>query len=530
MSPTSLRGAMHRHIRISFIVLFNSPTLCYESWAQKTLSRLSRTEKICQLIAARVENSTTQHELQRLLMHYKVGALLPLQYWTLAEHCTLTSLIAHTPCDIPPFIFEDAEWGINMHIPEIPAFPKAMTLAATHDQALIYKIGRAIGTQCKALKIDMNLAPVVDVNGDARNPVIGMRSFGNSEHEVTTYARAYAHGLYDANILPCLKHFPGHGRTHTDPHISLPILSDTLEAQDKEEIMCPFFNLIETIPCSVMVGHIAYPVLEVDGAIRPAIVSHTIVTDLLSTKMTQHGLIVSDALNMGALAAYGDLGEIALQGLKAGIDILLCPPDIESVIQRICQALDSGEYTQAELDQHVLKVLNLKEERALHKKHNEGYPLDLYENFIQEAYDAAATAYNNFIPLQHNNYRNYYRMVTIGLPSALHAPSYNNDMPTDKPLLIALYPGSYKTHRLTAAIKAILSTIALQNSGSIVLLFGSPYCLMDIPSTLPTLILYEDTAYTHITASKIMSGELVATGTLPISLLLRRYLLDTIIT
>ena len=516
---------MHGYLPIPYLVLaLLLPTRCYSSWAEHTLSTMSCTEKIGQLIAARVESSDSPENLLTLLMRYKVGSIIPLQYWTLAEHTALIANAKKINPKIPLLVLEDAEWGTHMHISEIPAFPKAMTLAATCNQdSLIYNVGFAIGTQCSSLGIHINLAPVLDVNSNSLNPVIGMRSFGDSEQLVTAYASAYAQGLCDAGIIPCLKHFPGHGRTHTDPHITLPILTGNMATHDKEEILCPFFNLMQSLPCAVMVGHIAYPALEPDGAIRPAIVSHSLITDLLSKKMAHNGLIISDALNMGALTEYGNTDDIALAALKAGIDILLCPPDIEAVIQRIVQALDNGEYTQQELDTHVLKILMTKESCGLHqcavthlKQEHNTSPLNLYKDLIQEAYDAAATAHYDFTSTRTLN--NEQTSVTLGLPNTLATPLYTDTHAYEKPLRIYLYPGTYKTHRLTQEIKHTLAQIATQYPGSMVLLFGSPYCLMDIPSNLPTLVLYEDTPYTHITAEKILTGLLEPRGRLPIIL------------
>lgn len=510
---------MRRYLPITCLVLtLLLPIHCHSSWAEHSLSTLSRPEKIGQLIAARIESSDSSEDLLTLLIHYKVGSIIPLQYWTLTEHNALIANTKKINPKIPLLVLEDAEWGTHMHVSEIPAFPKAMTLAATWNQnSLIYKIGYAIGTQCRSLGIHMNLAPVLDVNSDSLNPVIGMRSFGDTEKLVTAYASVYAQGLSDAGIIPCLKHFPGHGRTHTDPHITLPILTGNMATHDKEEILCPFFNLMQSLPCAVMVGHIAYPALEPDGAIRPAIVSHSLVTELLAKKMAHNGLIISDALNMGALTEYGPPGDIALAALKAGMDVLLCPPDIESVIQRIVQALNDDEYSEQELDAHVLKILTLKESLRLHHTQiTTNYHLDLHNELIQEAYDTAATACHNFLVLP--TLEKKYDSVTLGLPNRLNTPHYNNMYMHEKPLCIYLYPGSYKTHQLTQEIKHTLAQITTQYPGSIVLLFGSPYCLKDIPSNLPTLVLYEDTPYTHITAEKILTGLLEPGGKLPITL------------
>jgi beta-N-acetylhexosaminidase len=513
--------------------LFLSHTSIAASWAEKTLSQLSRAEKIGQLIAARIESAFAPEYVERLVHTYKVGAFIPLQYWTLENHTELIHNL-HTlyPNNLqapvaaygsvrlraPVLVIEDSEWGCSMRIPELPSFPRALTLGALYPENinLIYQIGYAIGEQCKALGIHLNCAPVVDVNSNYNNPIIGMRSFGSIPAAVGQCAVAYITGMHDAGTLACIKHFPGHGNTDKDSHFNLPIIT-TSKAYIETNDIAPFiYCLRNKMISAVMVGHLAVPALAPGESTLPATLSPTIIRNHLQEQLDFSGLIISDALDMQALAAYGDPGAIALQALKAGIDILLCPPDIDAVISRIGEALEAGEYTEKELDLHVLKILQVKEKLYLHtQKEQEKSNLERYENLIQEAYDAAATPCNSFGAIK---FFDVYTPVTLGSPCAAQAPFYDPATRYTKPLLIHIYPGNYKTHRLPAELKNTLEHIAEQYPDSIVLLFGSPYCLMDIPNNLPALVLYEDTQFTHLTAQKIMRGELKPQGTLPIML------------
>lgn len=497
------------------------PILLCASWAEKMLSSLSRAEKVGQLIAARVESTDTAEYLETLLTQYKVGAIIPLHPWKLEECTTLIqSIKKQYPKQIktPVLICIDAEWGSAMRISELPAFPRALTLGALypHNKELIYEVGNAIGNQCHSLGIHLNCAPVADVNSNPNNPVIGMRSFGDDPERVAACALAYAQGLADAGTIACLKHFPGHGNTDKDSHHNLPVITSTKEYITEYDI-APFGACLKQLQCPVMVGHLAIPVLEPDGKTVPATLSSTIISEHLRNKLNFDGLVISDALDMHALTAYGNPGDIALAALKAGIDILLCTPDIKAAMQRILLALETGEYTEAELDYHVLKILKLKELLGVHQSDVRSPEApSLYEDLIQQAYDAAATAWNGFEALAALK-KDAYTKVTLGSPILQKAPSYGETDVQEKPLLIYLYPGNNRTHTLTEELKNRLQEIATQNPHSRLLLFGSPYCLRDIPTTLPTLVLYEDTIYTHHTAEKIISGALAPQGTLPIT-------------
>jgi beta-N-acetylhexosaminidase len=502
------------------------------SWAEKTLAQLSRAEKIGQLITMRVEMVDDMQEIITKIERCKIGGIIPLHPWTLEKHNKLIDNLHTLHQDmikipvaaygsvglcVPILIIEDSEWGCAMRIQELPPFPRALTLGALYpeDTDLIHQIGYAIGEQCQALGIHLNCAPVVDVNSNYNNPVIGMRSFGSVPEAVGQCAVAYIMGMQDAGTLACIKHFPGHGNTDKDSHFNLPTIKaekSYIEAND----IAPFIYCLKNSTPAVMVGHLAVPALAPDESILPATLSPTIIRNYLQEQLGFSGLVISDALDMHALAAYGDPGDIALQALKAGIDILLCPPDIDAVINRITDALDTGEYTETELDTHVLKILQVKEKLGLHAPMRIMPKLEFYEDLIEEAYGAAATACNDFDAptLSVSNYTS----VTIGTPRSPQAPFYDPATLYTKPLLIHIYPGNYKTHRLSAELKNTLEQITKQHPGSIAFLFGSPYCLMDIPNNVPALVLYEDTPFTHLTAQKIMSGELKPQGKLPITI------------
>lgn len=506
-------------VPLSLMIMTMPLILSADSWAETTLNTLSRAEKIGQLIAARINSNADFAVLEHAITDYRVGGIMPLHYWAIDHYRNFLQAIKTLQTKIPPLIMLDAEWGCAMRIPELPAFPKAMTLGAipSEQSDLVYAIGYAIGMQCRALGIHINCAPVFDINSNLNNPVIGMRSFGDNTDTVIPTAFQYACGMWDSGVLPCLKHFPGHGDTTQDSHVHLPIITASYNNLWRTDI-APYQALCHTMPLAIMIGHMAVPALEAENAIIPASLSETIIRTTLMQQLNFDGLIISDALDMGALDAYGDPGEIALQALQAGVDLLLCPSDIEAVIARISCALETGEYSEAALDAHVLKVLQTKEQLGLHEKKIVPLPpLTLYEDLIQQAYDNAVSIIPRDSTIGNHKDLKVYKRVTLGKPNKQLYPQYEKSE-EQNPLLVYLYPGNYKTHRLTDVLRKTVQEIAEQRPESIVLLSGSPYCLMDIPEALPTLVLYEDVPYTHVTAQKVLDGELIPHGKLPVTI------------
>lgn len=206
--------------------------------------------------------------------------------------------------------------------------------------------------------INWDFAPVVDVNTNPNNPIIGNRSFGSDVNNVVNSALAYSNGLQDNKILAAIKHFPGHGDTSTDSHLDLPVVSHNLERLEKTEI-APFKALINKGIGGVMVAHLYVPTLENEKGI-PASVSKKIITGLLKEKLGYKGLIITDALNMGAVANKFKAGELDALAFKAGNDIMLFSQDVATGKKLIQQAIDKGEISQTRVEESVKKILLTK--------------------------------------------------------------------------------------------------------------------------------------------------------------------------
>lgn len=267
---------------------------------------------------------------------------------------------------VPMLVSIDGEWGASMRFKELPAFPRQMQLGALSSDSLIYKMGYAIGEECRELNIHINYAPCVDINNNPNNPAINTRSFGEQKERVAEYGIAYMQGMKDAGVAGSAKHFPGHGDTDVDSHHELPIIPFSMERLDSLEFY-PFKRLISAGVDMVMVGHLDVPTIEPG---RPASISKKVITDVLRGELGYNGIVCTDALNMyGVSKSVGlERKDIPLEAYKAGADILLMAQDVENAITVIENAIKKGELSEAELDNKVRKVLTLKANLGLFNK------------------------------------------------------------------------------------------------------------------------------------------------------------------
>ena len=328
-------------------------------WADSILQTLSPKERIAQLFMVSVySNKSDDHkkEISKLIRKYKIGGLMFLQGGP-ARQAKLTNYyqsISKTPL----MIAIDAEWGIAMRLDSALRFPWQMTLGASIDTNLIYEMGVEIARQCKLIGVNINFAPVVDVNSNPKNPIINNRSFGENPNRVSSLSLAYMNGLQDNNILACAKHFPGHGDTDKDSHKTLPTISHSKKRINEVELV-PFKNLINNGLGSVMTAHLFIPSLDSADNI-PISLSRKVVTGLLTQEMGFKGLKFTDGLNMKAVSDLYEPGDLDVKALIAGNDVLLCAEDIPKAIENIEDAIAAKELSQIEIDSKCWKILMAK--------------------------------------------------------------------------------------------------------------------------------------------------------------------------
>ncbi|MBK7287906.1 MAG: hypothetical protein IPI95_12850 [Flavobacteriales bacterium] len=329
-------------------------------WADSVLASLSLEQRIAQLMmVAAYSNQDAKHiaDIDQLVKQYGIGGLIFFQGGPLRQADLVNRYQAKART--PILIGMDLEWGLAMRLDSTIKFPRQMTLGATSDEEGIELMGEEIARQMKRLGVQVSFSPDVDVNVNAANPVINDRSFGEDPEMVARKGIAYMKGLQRGGVLATAKHFPGHGDTDQDSHKTLPVVAASRERLDSVELH-PFKRLIDNGVGGVMVAHLEVPALDSTPGL-PSTMSKPIVTDLLKEEMAFKGLVITDALNMRGIANAEKPGEIELRALKAGNDILLFPQDPVKAIQRIKQAVDSGEVAPEVIDEACLKVLRAKD-------------------------------------------------------------------------------------------------------------------------------------------------------------------------
>jgi beta-glucosidase-like glycosyl hydrolase/CubicO group peptidase (beta-lactamase class C family) len=342
-----------------------------DQWVDSVFNSLSDDQKIAQLMVIRAHSNLGPDHVAKVandIQQYNVGALCFFQGGPVRQ-ANLTNYyqgIAKTPL----MITIDGEWGLGMRLDSVTKFPYQLTLGAMNNESLVYKMGRAIGEQCKRIGVHVNYAPVVDINNNPNNPVIGFRSFGEDKNKVAGFGIAYMKGMQDAGIMACAKHFPGHGDVDVDSHLDLPVINKTMEQLDSLELM-PFKAIFKAGVGSVMIAHLYIPAIDT-ASNRATSISKNNVTGLLRNDLGYNGLTFTDALEMKGVAKYFPGGTIAVEALIAGNDMLCLPASVPETIEAVKQAIKDKRLSWDDINAKVKKVLRSKYELGL----NELKPVD----------------------------------------------------------------------------------------------------------------------------------------------------------
>ena len=333
-------------------------------WVDSVMDKLSFKEKVGQLFIYTIAPVDTKRNLELLrevIDTYKVGGLL-FSGGKMQNQVELTNR-AQRQAKVPLMITFDGEWGLAMRLRGMPVFPRNMVLGCIRDNRLLYEYGREVARQCRQIGVQVNFAPVADGNINPKNPVINTRSFGEDPIQVADKVIAYASGLESGGVLSVCKHFPGHGDTDVDSHKALPVLPFTRERLDSVELY-PFKEAIRAGLGGMMVGHLQVPVIEPIGGL-PSSLSRNVVYDLLTDELAFKGLIFTDALAMKGVAGNGN---VSLQALKAGNDMVLSPRNLKEEIPAVLEAIEKGELTREDIESKCRKVLTYKYVLGLKKK------------------------------------------------------------------------------------------------------------------------------------------------------------------
>ncbi len=333
-------------------------------WADSLMQHMSLKEKIGQLLVYKFAPQNTRNNrqfMQRVIRQYHLGGVL-FSGGSLVAQAQLTNE-AQRHSHIPLMVTLDGEWGLAMRLKPTPVFPRNRILGCISNDSLIYEYGREVARECREMGITVNFAPVADVDNNADNPVINVRSFGESRYNVASKVVAYARGLEDGGVVAVAKHFPGHGDTNVDSHKALPTLNFDRQRLDSIE-MFPFRRAIRAGIDGIMVGHLDVPALSERSGL-PSSLSHNIVTDLLEDELQFTGLKFTDALEMKGVSGNSSA---CLQALKAGNDLLLVPSRLKEEFEAIERAVKRGEVSESFIDAKCRKVLMYKYVLGLHTK------------------------------------------------------------------------------------------------------------------------------------------------------------------
>lgn len=515
-------------------------------WVDSTYNNMSLQEKVGHLfMVATYSNRNLAHtdSITKLITDNHIGGLIffqggPMRQANLTNHYQSLS-------KIPLLIGIDGEWGLNMRLDSTAKYPYNMTLGAIKDNDIIKQIGKQLGKDCNRMGIHINFAPVVDINTNSENPVIGVRSYGEDKINVTEKAWAFTEGMQSTGVLASAKHFPGHGDTDTDSHKTLPTVSFSKERIDSVELY-PYKELFSKGIAGVMVAHLNVPSLESKNGL-PSSLSYPIVTELLKEKLGFKGLIFTDALNMKGAADYGQPGDIDLAAFKAGNDVLLFTEDAPKAISKIMEAYHQNEITEDRLSHSVKKILKAKFDAGLnHYKPIETNGLledlnvDLNTFLFEKATRNAITVIQNtgnLLPLD-KSIKESTAFLKLGDGPAdafLTALKLRNNMTdisslsTEKRLaelenydrvIISYHRKNFRlTHAISEADKKIIETIS-KNNKTILTVFASQYSLKetDLEAVEGIIISYENSDVSNRISAEIIFGESEVIGTLPASI------------
>jgi beta-glucosidase-like glycosyl hydrolase/CubicO group peptidase (beta-lactamase class C family) len=517
-------------------------------WVDSVYNQMSLEDRIGQLfMVAAYSNKDSVHNnsIEKLVINYKIGGLIFFQGGP-KRQAKLTNRF-QKKSKIPLFIGIDAEWGLAMRLDSVPLFPWNMTLGAIQDTALLEKVGEAYAKQSKRMGIQFNFSPVLDVNSNPKNPIIGNRSFGENKENVTRSALALMKGVQNNGVFATGKHFPGHGATSTDSHYTLPTIDFSKEHIDEVELY-PYKKLFAEGLASVMVAHLNVPSLETRENF-PSSLSYNIVTKLLQKELGFEGLIFTDALNMKGASNFKKPGEIDLAAFLAGNDILLFAENVPLALEKICVAYQDSVISEERMQQSVKKILNFKYKAGL----NNYKPIEmrnLYEDLNPAAdkalqyklYENAITVLRNrdeILPIK--NYENE-QIAYVKLGDDSHSTFLStlqnyaevteiSDANIDS-LMVKLQPftkvivgfhkadGAWKNHDFKANELAKLDSIA-KYKHVIVDVFAKPYSLLpikDFENYDALIVSYQNTDVSQIVSSEIIFGATTSKGKLPVSI------------
>ena len=525
------------------------------AWIDSTYKALSPKQRISQLFMMPIwgeRNELFKDTMVDLVKNHQIGGIIFMRGTPERQVDWLNQLQAVS--NLPMLVAMDAEYGLAMRLKNTVKMPNQMTMGAISDNKLIEKMGAAMAQQCLRVGTNVSFSPVADVNNNPNNPVINFRSFGEDKYAVADKAIAYMNGLQKNGVMACAKHFPGHGDTDADSHLTLPIITANQNRIDTLELY-PFKALFNAGIQSVMVAHLFIPALD-STPNRASTLSPKIVTDLMKIQLNYKGLIFTDALNMQGVAKFYPAGVVEVEALKAGNDVLLFPADVVLAIEKIELALKNKILSHKQIETSVKKILGAKYDLGLNKKYEpisqKNLIADLnqakYHLINREIYGNALTLINNSnndIPFKKEVlYDKKFGVLSIGTPSqgtfpscialfAANTQAFEWNKNTNKNQLDTLISQLKNVDNLIVGVhlstqkpinnfgidtNAIIFLNELHRQKPFTLvLFGNPYALKNFQFASNLLCSYEDNHNVYVVTAEALFGSRAIVGQLPIT-------------
>lgn len=533
-----------------FIVFISSST-----WAQQKSSSevdslyqiLNDKERVGQLFMVYVnsESESDPTEIDTLITKYYLGNLL-FSTGTPEAQLKLTNrfqALANTPLAIGM----DAEWGLAMRLRNVLKFPWNMTLGAVQDMDLLKELGYRIGLHCKRIGVQINFAPVVDINTNPLNPIIGNRSFGSSPEEVTKRALAFSKGLDSAGVLAVAKHFPGHGDTEVDSHLALPQVTHSEERLRQVELY-PYKKLIDNGLKAVMVAHLSVPAFQKSKSDVPASLSKEMIQGLLRKELGFKGLVVSDALNMKGATASTEK-DVALEAFLAGNELLVFPADYKKSFKSVLMAYRNGIIREKQMASAVKKILQLKLDNGLFKNRfvdDVDINLDLAspQDFIlnEKLVEKSITVLKNenkgiplspsakmvYVPLGDSDHQTF--LKTLNFYGSIEKVELHNGVDEnlrDKlseadHIIVGFHKSNinpYKSHKWSKQDLNSLDLLKQWPAKKVLILFSKPYSLDEIPliEDFDEIVMsYQNSQIAQAKTAQLLFGAFASEGRLPV--------------
>jgi len=536
--------------RGAFIPFINAQ----HAWVDSVFNTLSQRDKVAQLFMVRAHTDLGQRYIDSVagvVQREQLGGIVLFQGGPV-RHAQVINRYQRLS-KVPLLVAFDGEWGLGMRmVDSTVSFPYQMALGAIQNEALIYQMGLEIAKDFKRLGLNVNFAPVVDINNNPRNPVINFRSFGEDKQNVTRKGFAYMRGMMDGGLITSLKHFPGHGDTDVDSHYDLPQLKFTAGRLDSLE-MYPFRELIKAGASGVMVAHMNIPSLDKTPNL-PSSLSKHIVTDVLKKRLGFQGLTFTDAMDMKGVVKHFRNGEADVRAILAGNDLLELSENSARAIDMVLKAVRQGRLTQPDIDTRVKKILaakywlgldtlqpvnlnglysdiNRRQTALLNQRLADASVTLLKSDSLIKVLDytkrtaiisvgvAQISEFQDMLGWRFDNHMNY---VLSPKATADDVAAVANELSRYNQVIVAIHDDRIRprsTLNYNGTVRLFLNELAAMNS--VFCVFTNPYALAGLPGVEQAksiLVCYQNDDIMQRAAAKVILRRLTPSGKLPVTI------------